>query len=196
MYLFFDTETTGLPGNWRAPLTDVDNWPRLVQIAWILFDEETGEAKECCHIVKPENFEIPPQAAAIHGIDNERALLEGKPISEVLSEFIGDLQQADYLVAHNISFDLNIVAVEFIRLGLDVSAILRKPAICTKVESTDFCGLPRNKWPTLQELYQKIFNEPLADSHDALADVRACFKSFMELKNLGVISLDSLKSPV
>ena len=32
MYLIFDTETTGLPKNWKAPLTDFDNWPRMVQL--------------------------------------------------------------------------------------------------------------------------------------------------------------------
>ena len=31
-YLFFDTETTGLPANWQAPMSDLENWPRLVQI--------------------------------------------------------------------------------------------------------------------------------------------------------------------
>ena len=38
MYLFFDTETTGLPRSWKAPITDSNNWPRLVQIAWLVFD--------------------------------------------------------------------------------------------------------------------------------------------------------------
>ena len=27
MIFFFDTETTGLPRNWKAPITDIDNWP-------------------------------------------------------------------------------------------------------------------------------------------------------------------------
>ena len=40
MYLIFDTETTGLPQNWKAPLTDFDNWPRMVQIAWQMHDEK------------------------------------------------------------------------------------------------------------------------------------------------------------
>jgi len=35
MYLFFDTETTGLPKKWKAPITDLDNWPRLVQLAYL-----------------------------------------------------------------------------------------------------------------------------------------------------------------
>ena len=39
MYLFFDTETTGLPKRWNAPVTDLENWPRLVQLAWIMYDD-------------------------------------------------------------------------------------------------------------------------------------------------------------
>ena len=30
-YLIFDTETAGLPRNYGAPYTDVENWPRMVQ---------------------------------------------------------------------------------------------------------------------------------------------------------------------
>ena len=39
MYLIFDTETTGLPRNYKAPITDSANWPRAVQIAWQLHDQ-------------------------------------------------------------------------------------------------------------------------------------------------------------
>ena len=39
MYLIFDTETTGLPKNWRAPISDTENWPRCVQLAWQVHDE-------------------------------------------------------------------------------------------------------------------------------------------------------------
>jgi hypothetical protein len=38
MYLFIDTETTGLPKNYKAPLHDLSNWPRLIQIAWLLYN--------------------------------------------------------------------------------------------------------------------------------------------------------------
>ena len=37
--LFFDTETTGLPKSDTASYNDIDNWPRLVQLAWIICDE-------------------------------------------------------------------------------------------------------------------------------------------------------------
>ncbi len=38
MFLIFDTETTGLPKKWSAPLTDFDNWPRAIQVAWQVHD--------------------------------------------------------------------------------------------------------------------------------------------------------------
>ena len=40
MFLIFDTETTGLPKKWNSPLTDFDNWPRAVQIAWQIHAED------------------------------------------------------------------------------------------------------------------------------------------------------------
>lgn len=196
MYLFFDTETTGLPRNWNAPVTDVNNWPRMVQIAWILADKSGNLTNKVSHIIKPDGFAIPPSAAQIHRIDTQRAIDEGLPIPQVLSDFTKDLQKADYLVAHNISFDLSVLAAEFLRIRLTVDNLLSKVAICTKVESTSYCGLPENKWPTLEELYQVLFKEPLKDSHDAMVDVNACHKCFLELKRLGVISLSTPKTPV
>ncbi|HET7116363.1 MAG TPA: hypothetical protein VFI29_07720 [Hanamia sp.] len=47
MYLFFDTETTGLPKNWKAPVADLNNWPRLSELHYKLFRtgfEETHNA--------------------------------------------------------------------------------------------------------------------------------------------------------
>ena len=43
MYIVFDTETTGLPKKYNAPFTDTDNWPRMVQLAWIVYDEDWEE---------------------------------------------------------------------------------------------------------------------------------------------------------
>ncbi len=53
MYLFFDTETTGLPRNYKAPVSDSNNWPRMVQIAWRLMDEKGGEIDSQDFIIKP-----------------------------------------------------------------------------------------------------------------------------------------------
>lgn len=189
MYLFFDTETTGLPRSWKAPVSDLSNWPRLVQIAWILADADEDIIKQVSYIIKPQGFTIPAISTHIHGIDTQRALKEGSQISRILAEFIGDLKEANYLIAHNISFDQNVLAAEILRSGIQENMFLSKKAVCTKVESTRYCNLPGYKWPTLEELYKILFDKPLENSHDAMSDVNACFECFQELKRIGVINL-------
>ena len=73
MYLFFDTETTGLPRNWKAPVTDLHNWPRMVQIAWILCDKTGNRIESNDFIIKPENYKIPRDASRVHGISTEKS---------------------------------------------------------------------------------------------------------------------------
>ena len=77
MYLIFDTETTGLPKNWNAPITDVDNWPRCIQIAWQLHDELGNCIEHEDYLVKPDGFNIPYDAEKIHGISTELAEEQG-----------------------------------------------------------------------------------------------------------------------
>ena len=107
MFLIFDTETTGLPKNYNAPISDSDNWPRLVQLAWQLHDEKGNLITHRNIIVKPEGFEIPFNSVKIHGITTERALEEGIPLKEALDEFQKDLNRTKYVVGHNIEFDIN-----------------------------------------------------------------------------------------
>ena len=52
-YLFFDTETTGLPKDFKIPRYVVSNWPRLVQLSWIVTDENGNKLKSGDHIVRP-----------------------------------------------------------------------------------------------------------------------------------------------
>ena len=87
MYLFFDTETTGLPKNWKAPVTDLTNWPRMVQLAYLLYDKNGNKISEGDHIIKPEGFSIPTSSSQIHGISNEIAKRDGKAVLAVLEEF-------------------------------------------------------------------------------------------------------------
>lgn len=190
MLLFFDTETTGVPRKYDAPTSDLANWPRIVQLAWLLADDEGKEIASTEFIVKPEGFVIPEGAARVHGISTERALREGRDLAEVLAAIVPDLERADLLVAHNITFDEKILGAELLRNGHpDLPAA--KPRRCTMRESTDYCALPGNygfKWPKLQELHLKLFGEEFAGAHDALVDVRACARCYFELKRLGVMN--------
>ena len=109
MYLIFDTETTGLPKNWNAPLTDFNNWPRMVQLAWQIHGSDGSFLSSKNLIVKPEGYEIPYNAQKIHGISTERALKEGDDLVEVLDQFLSDVKSVSFIIGHNIEFDNNIV---------------------------------------------------------------------------------------
>lgn len=189
MYLFFDTETTGLPRRWNAPVTDVDNWPRLVQLAWILYDDGGKLVDSRNSLIQPDGFVIPAEASAIHGITTIIAKEKGCPIKEVMEEFGEQIDAANALVGHNISFDECIVGAEFERLRMMTSLFL-KPKYCTMKSSTDYCKLPGNKGfksPRLSELHRVLFGVDFDHAHDALADVEATARCFWELKKRGVV---------
>jgi DNA polymerase III epsilon subunit-like protein len=190
MYLFFDTETTGLPNNYNAPIEDLNNWPRLVQLAWVIYDENAEKKTDANFIIKPEGFTIPEQASRVHGITTEKANKEGRPLISVLEEFAGAVNDSKLLVAHNISFDEKIIGAEFLRKNINHN-LFDIAKFCTMRESTDFCQIPGNfggyKWPRLLELHIKLFGKGFEGAHDALADVNACAKCFFELIGRGAV---------
>ena len=164
MYLIFDTETTGLPKDWKQPFTNTDNWPRLVQLAWQLHDTTGKLISNQNFIIKPDGFEIPYAVSKVHGITTERAYKDGIDLKIALEAFHKDLQQAKYNVGHNIEFDVNVMGCEFFRLGDLEPLVTTLEAIDTKDISTEWCALPggrggKFKWPTLTELHTKLFGE-------------------------------------
>jgi len=189
VYLFFDTETTGLPRNWRAPVEDLSNWPRMVQLAYLLYDDEGSLLSGADHIIVPDGFVIPADASGIHGITHEKALREGKPLAEVLNIFLDCLGRSDTIVAHNISFDEKIVGAELLRHGM-TNMLPEKNRICTMLGSTEFCQLPGPygyKWPKLAELYRFLFNTDFVDAHNAAEDIKVTAQCFWELRRKGVV---------
>lgn len=190
MHLFFDTETTGIPRNYKAPASDLQNWPRLVQIAWLLVDEGGHEVASAEHIIKPAGFSTPKDAAKVHGITTEMARQNGVDLEPVLAEIASDIQKASALVAHNMPFDEKVLGAEFLRSG-HPNILESKKRKCTMQGATEFCRLPGQygyKWPTLQELYGKLFNEHLEGAHQALVDVRACARCYFELRRMKVMA--------
>ena len=190
MYLIFDTETTGLVKDWNAPISDVDNWPRLVQLAWSVYDNSGNLIASKNFIIKPDGFTIPNEAAKIHGITNKIANEKGVSIKMVLNEFSDVINESDILVAHNINFDCIVLEAEFYREHLD-NKLSNISKICTMKQSTDYLKIPGNygnyKWPALSELYFKLFNKSFKETHRAEKDVEACAKCFFELKKKGII---------
>jgi DNA polymerase-3 subunit alpha len=166
-------------------MSDLDNWPRLVQLAWQLHDARGKLLSNKNYIIRPEEFTIPYNAEKVHGISTKRALEEGHELKEILQIFREDVIQSKYLVGHNIGFDIHVVGSEYLR-GALVMPFEGMAELDTKDISTQFCALPggkggKFKWPTLTELHQKLFGEGFGDAHDAAYDVAATARCFFGL---------------
>ena len=180
-HLFFDVETTGLPKNYKAHYSQIDNWPRIVQLSWLLAGPNGDVLKESDNIIKVD-FPIPAESSRIHSITNEVTEQRGVTISEVLKDLLADFEKADCIICHNISFDLAVLQSELLRANLEPE--IKKDLLCTMKNSTDYCKLPGNygyKWPQLEELYKICFGRSIQNAHNAMADVRATHEVFFHL---------------
>ncbi|MBR1502669.1 MAG: 3'-5' exonuclease [Prevotella sp.] len=189
LYIFFDTETTGVPLNYKAPTTDTRNWPRLVQLGWILMDNEGNKLSQKDYIIRPEGFTIPVDASRIHGITTARALEEGQDLKAVIEEFMVDIDKATYIVGHNVDFDKKIVGAELVRLHRQ-DIMSSKRTYCTMQAGTNFCQIPGRygyKWPKLQELYVKLFGHEFDGAHNAMSDIDATQECFWEMRRRKLI---------
>ena len=190
MYIIFDTETTGLPKRWNAPLSDSENWPRCIQIAWQVHADSGELLSHEDYLIQPDGFTVPYDAEQIHGISTALAEQQGRPLDEVLTLFSTALEQAEYLGGHNVTFDLNIMGAEFLRLG-DHNPLEEALVIDTCTEETaQLCQLPggrggKFKLPTLTELYIHLFGAGFGEAHNATADVEATTRCFLELLRKG-----------
>lgn len=197
MFLIFDTETTGLPKRWNAPLTDSDNWPRCIQIAWQLHDESGKLLENQDYLIQPEGFNIPYDAEKIHGISTELAQEQGISLAEMMEKFTEALSKTKFIVGQNLGFDTNIMGAEFHRLGIE-NPLPNFPVLDTCTETTaKLCQLPggrggRFKLPTLTELHQHLFNKPFNEAHNATADVEATTRCFFELVRRQIFTLEEL----
>jgi DNA polymerase III epsilon subunit-like protein len=195
--IFLDVETNGLPRDWRAPMNKVDNWPRVIQLAWAMTDEYGFILDQRVDLIKPDGWQIPNEAFWINnGFSQAKSENEGIPIAEALGHLIDAMNQVEYVVAHNMNFDYNVVGAEMIRADLRADA--KKQKVCTMTISTDLMKLPGRfkgtyKFPKLEELHHFLFQEAFDGAHDALVDVMACMRCFFELINREVIIIESPK---
>jgi len=198
MYLIFDTETTGLPRDWNAPITDLNNWPRAVQIAWQLHDDMGNLVEAKDFLIKPMGFDIPYDAERVHGISTQLAMEEGAYLEDVIAEFNVALDQAHFVVGQNIGFDLKIMGAEFLRVDMP-TRMHDLPVLDTCTETTaEMCKIPggrggKFKLPTLTELHQFLFDVPFGEAHNATADVEATTRCFFELIRREVFNAEELR---
>jgi len=183
MYLFFDTETNGLPKTWAAPINDTDNWPRIIQFAMVLFDEHGTLIDSYLTLVKPDGWKVPEEPFWLEkGYTTSKLEESGLPMIHGLEKFCELMYQSKYLVAHNIAFDRPIVICEMERYKVKYHG--RKPGlICTMKGTQHMFG----KWPKLIDLHKHLFGVEFDGAHDALEDVFATARCFFELKRRGFI---------
>lgn len=180
-YLFFDTETTGIP-LWHLPADDPSQ-PRIVDLAGILCDDAGTEMSRFESMVKPDGWTVPDGAARCHGITTEIATAEGRPIAEVLDGFDAMLARATLLVAFNIRFDDKLLRGERRRLGrpdgfgtTPVFCCMRAATPCCKMKPTGKmvkAGFFKHKTPTLTEAVEKLLGRKHDGAHRAMADALA-----------------------
>jgi len=182
MYLFLDTETTGISPN-----------DRIVSICCAFFDSRGHKLNSLYVLIRPDGFEVPLAATAIHGITTERARREGHPILATLVNINSEIsvQSPSLLVGHNIEFDRSILSNEYERIGMQ-DPFSEMVSFCTMKQTTDLCRIPSRygnfKWPKLDELYSFLFKKARIGEHNAQIDVEDCARCFFELKRLGYIS--------
>ena len=203
--LVFDTEATGLPKTKIINPDALHLWPHIVQFSYLIYDTELNDVLVVGdNIVKVgAGINIPAESTAIHGITNQMSQTEGVSLSQALQGFFRDLQTADRLVGHNISFDVNLVIVELLRMiytpasnsGADISANKNnlhqianfKNTYCTLQESIDLCaikavtklGKEYNKFPKLIELHQKLFRTIPNNLHNSLTDILVTLRCYV-----------------
>lgn len=201
--LVFDTETTGLPESRTTSILETSKWPHIVQLSWILYDDDTKKVLNCQdHIIKCR-VDIPAESTKIHGITNECALEKGVPIEYAMDLFNNDIKTADMLIAHNISFDKRMCMVESIRLHKKqyfTTNGVRKPEYCTMKETKEFCNIEKismkgeayAKYPTLVELHNKLFGVEPKGVHNSMIDVLICLRCHLYFtKKIDIIKMDA-----
>lgn len=199
--LFFDTETTGIPErswNWD---TDFEQYPHVVQIAWL------HGCKVETHIIRPDGWEIPQETVDVHGITTEYALEHGEPFASVVDMFIQDCHDAGLICGHNIHFDTSIIKANILReLGREYydandveNALYKGKRIDTMRPTMKWVDARmangRLKFPNLSELYSRCFPGESFPAHDALEDVKAVAKCLPVILELGLVELKVKEYP-
>lgn len=186
-YLFFDTETNGLPEDFNTPPSEFENWPRLIELAWVITDEHGQVLSKNDFIIYPEGFAIRNDVAKLTGITTQKAKEDGSPYRSVLSRFSDDLEDANVIIGHNINYDIAVLEAESARslydgyVGIDFDHVKK---CCTMEMGTNVCKIPSirgYKYPKLEELYYTLFNREFTGAHNALSDALATVECYFEL---------------
>ena len=190
-FLTFDTETTGLPRDRHGKINDSSNWPYIVQLSWILYDDETNRVFKSNDIIKiDDTVEISQESINVHGITRKRCIEEGISIKSAISKFQKAMADAHVIIAHNIEFDKKLMMAECARNKMRHEFYNSKGYYCTMKNSVKLCkieaisqktGEKYFRYPRLSYLHEFLFNTSPKGTHDALVDILICFRCYYKM---------------
>lgn len=187
MYLIYDCSSTAQPLNYNAPFSEASQWPRLVHISWILIGEDFKPIEDFDCIIKPDGWTVTDKILDRAKLEEGEIERRGENIVDVLKQFNSTVDKCQYIFAHNLKFNENVLASEYIRNTVEIN-MFPKERHCLMEESTYFCKLPSKrggyKWPSLGELHAVCFNTKYTPANNARADVIAATRSFIKLMRL------------
>jgi DNA polymerase III epsilon subunit-like protein len=205
--LVFDTETTGKIDKY-ADLSETEKQPYIVQFSSVMYDTDKNDVFIYDDIIKiPQHIVIPQECIQIHGITQEKCQSDGNLLYDVLRNFHVKVKQADYIIGHNLEFDVKMLIVELYRLKeesghdeaydqmidyFEKGKQFNSKCFCTMKNTVDICKLenpnssPNNKkkgykYPKLSELHKHLFSYEPKNLHNSLFDVIITLRCFYKL---------------
>lgn len=195
--IVFDTETTWFIDK---KTTDLTKQPHIIQFAWIIWDLENWiftEIKRINQLFKPP-IPIPYDSSQVHHI-YDIDVKNSPEIKEFLDNIIFEINSCDVVIWHNIEYDEDMIKLELKRLWKDYD-YKPKQVLCTMKTTVDYCALKWNwerfKYPKLWELHKKVFWEYFVWAHDAIVDVEATLKIFLELYKNNIVNISPKKQQI
>lgn len=188
--LFFDTETTGL-WNKKLPCGHPDQ-PKLTQIAAILEDTETRVEIMRMNLIVFREDPIPEASSNVHGTTTEISQQIGIFDEPIIEVFMGMVDAADAVIAHNTEFDINILnnALRLMSGNPKADMFIGKTPICTMLRAVPVCRFPNKNgytgfaWPRLEDAIRKLLDREPTDAHQAIGDVLDCRDLYYYLEDL------------
>ena len=188
MYLIFDCSSVAKPQNYKEPYTNSFHWPRMVHLSFIVLGEDLKPIEDFDCIIKPEGYKITPAVEKLCVLEPEDFKTKAADLASVLEQFELSAKKCQYLFAHNLAYNENTLAAEYMRKNMSPD-FMRLEKFCLMQEGTFFCKLPNKrggyKWPTLNELHARCFKQQYSPGRNARADVVAAARCFIYMMKKG-----------
>ncbi len=189
-FLVVDSETSDLPKKWDLPYDAPNNWPHILQVAWIIFNKKGKEIKRENHYINIKDVKISKVSQNVHHLDYNFLTLNGNDRNEVMQKLAVDLEiYQPLIIGHFVELDFHLICVEFYRENIK-SCISELPLFCTMMASKPYIKNPSLKYLKLNRFYKTLFNKRPEILHDAIVDAELTSEIFFHLLKINEIDDD------